>query len=605
MNTKVTTMDVLMKYWDVSRKHSLYITVIFFSWIIGTLLTSIIVPIYYKDFIDRLSSVSNHSPDVISILITIISTILLINLLGWLFYRIANLSTNILFTKISHNIFNNSFPHLIGHSFGFFSNNFTGALVQKFIRYDRSYGRIFDRVSADILTLIIKVIASIIVLYYVKPFISLVFIIWIIVYILLVLFLIKIKSRYDIVAAKNDSIRTGAIADSLSNHSSVQLFTGEDIEKDNIMLANKDFLNSVLSKWNIGEYIEAIQAFILFLIEFIVFYLCIKYWGLGIITIGTFILIQTYMLNIGRSFWGFGRVIRDINESISDAKEMVEILNLKHEIQDTSDAKDLILNKCDIEFKNICFSYSTKSGSDNKVFDNFNLKIKDGEKVAIIGPSGAGKSTLIRTLLRLYEINSGEILINGQDIKSVKQESLRRNITLVPQDPVLFHRTLMENIRYGKNQSSDDEVMACSKLAHCDVFINNLPEKYNTFVGERGIKLSGGERQRVAIARAFLKNSKILILDEATSNLDSHSESIIQDALHKLIIGKTTIIIAHRLSTIKMADRIIVLNENGIAEEGSHAELIKLNGVYSELWKIQSSGFADLTIEEILDKNNE
>ena len=204
--------------------------------------------------------------------------------------------------------------------------------------------------------------------------------------------------------------------------------------------------------------------------------------------------------------------------------------------------------------------------------------------------------------MRLYDIKDGSILIDGQNIATVTQDSLREKISLVPQDPALFHRSLMENIRYGRRDATDEEVIRAAKLAHCDEFIEALPEKYNTFVGERGVKLSGGERQRVAIARAIVKNAPILVLDEATSSLDSHSEALIQDALRVLMEGKTTIVVAHRLSTIRKVDRIIVIGSTGILEEGTHDELLKNpQGLYSKLWNLQAGGFADKSIEELFE----
>ena len=209
-----------------------------------------------------------------------------------------------------------------------------------------------------------------------------------------------------------------------------------------------------------------------------------------------------------------------------------------------------------------------------------------------MGPSGAGKTTLIRLILRLYNPTSGKILIDGQDIGHVTLNSLMQSISLVPQDPILFHRSLLENIRYGKLEATDEEVMEAGRLAHCDDFVRDLPQGYNTYVGERGIKLSGGERQRVAIARAILKNAPILILDEATSSLDSHSESLIQDALVTLMKGKTTIVIAHRLSTIRKMDRVIVFDGGKVIEEGEHESLIKKKGsLYAKLWALQAGGF--------------
>ena len=260
--------------------------------------------------------------------------------------------------------------------------------------------------------------------------------------------------------------------------------------------------------------------------------------------------------------WDFGRIIRNIYESFADSKEMVEILETPYEVKDIPNAKTLKVAGGQIEFKDISFAFNET----RTVLKNINLNIKSGEKIALIGPSGAGKSTIVKLLMRMYDLTSGTIEIDNQNVKEVTQDSLRQNISLVPQDPILFHRTLMENIRYGKGKATNEEVMAAAKLAHCDEFIDTLPLKYETHVGERGIKLSGGERQRVAIARAILKNAPILVLDEATSSLDSHSESLIQDALNNLMEDKTTIVIAHRLSTIARADRIVVMDKGEIVE---------------------------------------
>jgi ATP-binding cassette subfamily B protein len=223
------------------------------------------------------------------------------------------------------------------------------------------------------------------------------------------------------------------------------------------------------------------------------------------------------------------------------------------------------------------------------------LNIPAGQKIAVVGYSGAGKTTFVRLLMRLFNLTSGKIMIDGIDINNISQENLREKISFVPQDPVLFHRTLMENIRYGKRDATNEEVLNAAHLAHCDDFIGALPNGYETYVGERGVKLSGGERQRVAIARAILKNSPILILDEATSSLDSQSELLIQDALHKLIQNKTTIVIAHRLSTIREMDRIIVLQKGKIIEDGVHEELAnKKDGLYKKLWDLQAGGFKNV-----------
>ncbi|MCR4311030.1 MAG: ABC transporter ATP-binding protein/permease, partial [Candidatus Taylorbacteria bacterium] len=335
-------------------------------------------------------------------------------------------------------------------------------------------------------------------------------------------------------------------------------------------------------------FVDTIQSLLIFIIEFLLFYFAIKYWQVGTITIGTFVLIQVYLVGISGHLWDFSRVIRSIYEAFADAKEMVDILLLGHDVKDARKAHPLTVSAGGVQFEKVGFGF----GKERTVLHDLELNIHPGERVALIGPSGAGKSTFVKLLLRLYDVSSGSIEIDGQDIRKVTQSSLRNNISLVPQDPILFHRSLKDNIRYGRRDATDAEVLEAARLAHCDEFALSLQAKYDTFVGERGIKLSGGERQRVAIARAILKDAPILVLDEATSSLDSHSESLIQDALDKLMKDKTVIVIAHRLSTIRKMDRIIVLEKGRVIEEGSHDELLK-NGssLYTKLWNLQAGGF--------------
>jgi ABC-type multidrug transport system fused ATPase/permease subunit len=260
---------------------------------------------------------------------------------------------------------------------------------------------------------------------------------------------------------------------------------------------------------------------------------------------------------------------------------------MPHDVADAPHAPKLVVDRGEIAFDDAGFLYP----SGKPALAHFDLTVRGGEKLAFVGPSGAGKTTITKLLLRFYDVTSGAIRIDGQNIAAVTQDSLRDAIAFVPQEPILFHRTLMENIRYGRRGASDEEVFAAARAAHCAEFINAFPEGYGTFVGERGVKLSGGERQRVAIARAILKNAPILVLDEATSSLDSESEALIQDAFQTLMRGKTVIVIAHRLSTIMKMDRIVVIEGGGIVAEGSHQELLKQGGLYKKLWSIQAGGF--------------
>jgi ATP-binding cassette subfamily B protein len=274
---------------------------------------------------------------------------------------------------------------------------------------------------------------------------------------------------------------------------------------------------------------------------------------------------------------------------MTDMQEMIDLFDAHVDITDPENPEVLKIRAGCISFKNVSFAYNNRAS----ILSNFNLDIKPGERIGLVGHSGAGKSTLTKVILRFAETSGGSVTIDDQDIKKITQNDLRSAISYVPQESILFHRSLAENISYGKPKATMEEIIEVAKKAHAHEFISKLPQGYDTLVGERGIKLSGGERQRIAIARAMLKNAPILILDEATSSLDSVSEKYIQDALNELMKGKTTIVIAHRLSTIQKMDRIIVLDKGKIAEEGTHSELLEKNGIYSDLWNHQTGGFLE------------
>jgi ATP-binding cassette subfamily B protein len=291
---------------------------------------------------------------------------------------------------------------------------------------------------------------------------------------------------------------------------------------------------------------------------------------------------------LSRHLWEFQGILRQYNKALGDASDMVAILQIQPEIKDPVKPERPRMHSGKIDFKDVTFTHGE---SDDPLFHDLNLSIRPGEKIGLVGRSGSGKTTLTRLLLRFSDLDSGAIEIDGQNITRVTQDDLRHAISYVPQEPLLFHRTLEENIAYGKPEASAEEIRQAARRAHADEFITKLPLGYETLVGERGVKLSGGQRQRVAIARAMLKDAPILVLDEATSALDSESEKLIQDALWRLMEGRTAIVIAHRLSTIQHMDRIIVLEDGRILEQGSHTELLAAGGQYASLWGHQSGGF--------------
>ncbi len=583
---KVKLRDVLGAFWRAIKPQKQWLYFLVFSMIAGNIVP-IIIPIFYKRFFDIIT-IGGDKDFIAQKLLMIIIYVAFLNFLYWLFYRFAEIANVKYQMDTIARLKQQSYDYLIEHSYSFFTNNFVGSIVQRVNRFARAYERLSDHLIWDILPLLVRVTSIFIIVLFVNKTIALIILVWAIIYLLFNIIFSNWKLKYDLKVAEIDSKTTGYLADTLTNQNTIQLFSGFKYESEGFKKITNEQAKLAKFTWGLDALINGGQTLLIFIIEFILFFFAIKYWQQGLITIGVFVLLQAYLISLISQLWGITRTVRDIYQGYADAKEMVEIMLLPHEIKDTPMAEELLVKNGEIEFKNLDFNFNET----RKVLESINLIIKPGEKVALIGPSGAGKTTFVRLLLRLYSATSGEILIDGQDISKVTQESLRKNISLVPQDPLLFHRTLADNIAYGKRDASKKEIEKAAKLAHCDEFIKNLPYGLGTFVGERGIKLSGGERQRVAIARAILKNAPILILDEATSSLDSHSEMLIQDALNNLMVDKTTIVIAHRLSTIQKMDRIIVIDNGRIIEEGSHIKLLaKKESLYKKLWSLQAGGF--------------
>ncbi len=383
----------------------------------------------------------------------------------------------------------------------------------------------------------------------------------------------------------------GYFADIIINNMNVKVFAREDYERREHAKLNKKLTEYRLHDWRLVTIdgnnrvltVTALQIiFILYTVT------TIKH---NPALLGAGIFAFTFTLSLSSKLFDISSIIRTFENALLNTAPMAEIMQLEPEVVDPSVPLPFVADQGAVELKHVTFWYDEGKGK-QALFDDINLQIKPGEKIGLVGPSGGGKSTITKLLLRFMDIQDGEILIDGQNIAKSKQTDVRRAISYVPQEPLLFHRSLAENIAYGNLGAKQASIERAAKKAHAHDFIGKLPDGYDTLVGERGVKLSGGQRQRVAIARAMLKNAPLLILDEATSALDSEAESLIQEALWELMKGKTAVVVAHRLSTIQKMDRIIVLDQGKIVEQGSHKELIKKkSGLYAKLWKHQSGGF--------------
>ncbi|MEO8065788.1 MAG: ABC transporter ATP-binding protein [Candidatus Doudnabacteria bacterium] len=578
------TKQTFRIFWQHSRRYPWAIFILSLC-LIGASIADVFGPYFYKQLFNVLASQSASFGQLFGIVVKI----LVAGSFTWAFWRLATFVNNNFQPRVMTDLVNTCFSYLQDHSFNFFSNNFAGSLVKKVGRYERAYEDIVDQLYWSLGQTVLKIAIIIGVLYFVNWLIALVVFVWSTIYIVFSIAFAQYKLKYDVANAELDTEVGGRLADTITNNINLKLFGGALRElKSFKQLTDRQFRMRKWT-WDLSSVNEAVQGGLFVILEFGLLLLALRFWKEGNLTIGDFALLQGFMVQMFGRLWDLGRQVKQIYSRLGDAEEMTAILLTPHEITDKSDAERLKVISGKIDFLDVTFGYNSR----RRVFQNFDLSINPGERVALIGPSGGGKTTIVKMLFRFFDLQAGKILIDGQDISAVTQESLRAQLSLVPQEPILFHRSLYDNIAYGKQNASKEDIIEAAKLAHCHEFITKLPDQYETFVGERGVKLSGGERQRVAIARAILKNAPILVLDEATSSLDSESERYIQDALKNLMKGKTTIVIAHRLSTIMQMDRIIVIEKGKVREEGKHEELLKVKqGTYQKLWNIQAGGFA-------------
>lgn len=480
-----------------------------------------------------------------------------------------------------------AFSLLVDKSHSFYQNHFSGSLTNKVNDLIGSVPTVIqltiDRFFSHALALIIAIIA----LWQVNMLFALSMLVWTSIFICGALLLSR---RLTILASnwsERISLTTGKSVDVLANILSVRLFAAKNLEKQSL---DETLRHNVKTEQKLQWsyfWMWMGYGYSFFLLQVLNFYFLCKGRLEGWITVGDFALVLVINISIIDFLWQIAREFSSFSQHYGKIKQALRAILKETEFKDKEGASILKVNKGRITFSAVKFHYK----GTQPLFQNKSVTIEAGQKVGLVGYSGGGKTTFANLILRLYDVSDGAILIDGQDIRDVTQDSLRQNIAMIPQDPSLFHRSLMDNIRYGKADASDEEVIAAAHRAHAHEFIAKLPHGYQSLVGERGVKLSGGQRQRIAIARAILKNAPILILDEATSQLDSVTESLIQESLWDLMQNKTTIVIAHRLSTLLHMDRILVFDHGNIIEDGSHNGLLAKGGLYKTLWDAQVGGF--------------
>lgn len=591
-NKKSTARRTLHYYWAATSKHLGLFIGLMLSSIGFIVLLSYGNPLLMSMIVDRVSAEPVAPDQVFEVFGPYIFALIAINLIGQACSKVQDYTSFKLEIAASYDLATEAFDALSNQSMTFHSNRFGGTLVSQTTKFMNAYSQMLENITFPFLPIICSIIATCVILIPRVPAYVVILMALLVVYAIVSYVMYKRILSLNEDAADAQNTLSGALSDAVTNILAVKTYGREDFERERFDHANREVVARDTKRMMASLARGIITACIALAIMSVVAVFIAGGNAWFGITPGTLVIMFTYTYTITNQFNFISRGLQRFNVAFGDASGMTNVLDEPRLVADEPDAKPLKVTAGDIDFVDLNFWY-TDGNAKTQVFDSFDLHIPAGQRVGLVGRSGAGKTTLTKLLLRLSDIQEGEILVDGQNVAKCTQQSLRRQVAYVPQEALLFHRTIAENIAYARPDATIDEIREAARQANALEFIERLPQGFDTVTGERGIKLSGGQRQRIAIARAMLADAPILVLDEATSALDSESEKLVQDALEKLMQGRTSIVVAHRLSTVASLDRIVVLDRGKIVEDGPHAELIAQGGEYAQLWGRQTGAYLE------------
>lgn len=587
-----TTRRTLYYYWQVTRRHFGLFSLLMVSTFLFVALLSYGNPYVMSLIVDKVSAGPVSSDQVFSTFGPFILVLIAINVCGQAASKLQDYAMYKLQIAASYDLATMSFDALCNQSMSFHSNRFGGTLVSQTTKFMSAYQLLLETITFPFLPVVCSVVFTCAILAPRVPVYVAILMVLLAVYAGVSYYMYKRILHLNEQAAGAQNHLSGELSDSVANILAVKTYGREDYERSLFDAANKDVVARDSKRMRASLTRGIVTACITVVIMAVVSVFIAggnAWYG---ITPGTLVMMFTYTYTVTNQFNFINNGLQRFNRAFGDASGMTATLDEPRLVADSPDAFELEVREGAIDFSDIGFDY-VDGGVKTRVFDHFDLHIPAGQRVGLVGASGAGKTTLTKLLLRLSDIQEGRIEIDGCNIADATQRSLRRRIAYVPQESLLFHRSVAENIAYGKPDATMDEIREAARRANALEFIERLPQGFDTATGERGVKLSGGQRQRIAIARAMLADCPILVLDEATSALDSESEKMVQDALAELMRGRTAIVVAHRLSTVASLDRIVVLEDGRIVEDGPHAELIEAGGVYARLWSRQTGAYLE------------